>query len=58
MKELMEETIQSSVQKDFINIDTIKQCFDLHTNKNIDYASKLWAFLCLELSYKYLSGIS
>ena len=58
LNELMKDTINNSVQKDFIDIDVIKQCFHLHLNKNIDQSSKLWAFLCLELSYKYLSSIS
>lgn len=58
LKDLMEENINNSIQKDFINIEVIKQCFSLHINNNIDYSSKLWAFLCLELSYKYLSNIS
>lgn len=58
LKGLLEDNIQNSVQKDFINMDVIRQCFHLHTTKNIDYASKLWAFLCLELSYKYLSKIN
>lgn len=58
LKGLLEENIRHSVQKDFINIGVIEQCFQLHTQKNIDYASKLWAFLCLELSYRYLSKIA
>ena len=58
LKGLLEENIENSVQKDFINMNVIRQCFHLHTGKNIDYATKLWAFLCLELSYKYLSKIS
>lgn len=58
LKDLLEENIKNSVQKDVIDMEVIKRCFDLHVNKNIDYSSKLWAFLCLELSYKYLSSIS
>jgi asparagine synthase (glutamine-hydrolysing) len=58
LKDLMEENINNSIQKDYIDLDVIKQCFNLHVNQNIDYSSKLWAFLCLELSYKYLSRIS
>jgi asparagine synthase (glutamine-hydrolysing) len=58
LKDLMEENINNSIQKDYIDLDVIKQCFNLHVNQNIDYSSKLWAFLCLELSYKYLSKIS
>lgn len=57
LKDLLEFTINNSVQKEFIDINVIKKCFQLHTQKNIDYSSKLWAFLCLELSYKYLSEI-
>jgi len=57
LKDLLEFTINNSVQKDFIDINVIKKCFQLHTEKNIDHSSKLWAFLCLELSHKYLSGI-
>jgi len=57
LKGLLESTINNSVQKDFIDINVIRKCFQLHTEKNIDHSSKLWAFLCLELSYKYLSGI-
>lgn len=57
LKVLMSDTINNSVQKDFIDIGVIKRCFDLHVNKNIDHSDKLWTFLCLELSYKYLSGI-
>jgi asparagine synthase (glutamine-hydrolysing) len=57
LKELMSDTINDSIEKDFIDIDVINKCFDLHINKNIDHSSKLWAFLCLELSYKYLIKI-
>ena len=57
LKDLFEHTINNSVQKEFIDINVIKKCFQLHVEKNIDHSSKLWAFLCLELSYKYLSGI-
>jgi len=57
LRDLMADTINTSVQKDFIDMDVIKQCFNLHVNKNIDNSDKLWAFLCLELSYKYLTGI-
>jgi asparagine synthase (glutamine-hydrolysing) len=55
LKEITENAINNSVQKDFIDMNIIKQCFDLHVNKDIDYSSKLWAFLCVELSFKYLS---
>ena len=57
LKGLLEDTINNSVQKDFIDINVIKKCFRLHTEENIDHSSKLWAFLCLELSHKYLSAI-
>lgn len=57
LKQLLEFSINNSVQQDFIDIRVIKKCFHLHTEKNVDYASKLWAFLCLELSFRYLSGI-
>jgi asparagine synthase (glutamine-hydrolysing) len=57
LKGLMSDTINNSVQKDYIDMDVIKRCFNLHVNKNIDHSDKLWAFLCLELSYKYLSSI-
>lgn len=57
LKDLLEFTINNSVQKDFVDISVIKKCFKLHTVKNIDYSTKLWAFLCLELSFKYLSEI-
>jgi asparagine synthase (glutamine-hydrolysing) len=58
LKGLVEEHIHTSVQQDFINMKVINQCFNLHVNQNIDYATKLWAFLCVEMSYKYLSKIS
>ena len=58
LKSTIEHAINNSIQKDFIDIDIIKQCFHLHVNKNIDHSPKLWAFLCLELSYKYLSNVS
>lgn len=57
LKELMAQSIRDSAQRDFINIKVIEKCFDLHVNHNIDYSTKLWSFLCLELSYKHLSGI-
>ncbi|MEO7045188.1 MAG: asparagine synthase (glutamine-hydrolyzing) [Ferruginibacter sp.] len=57
LRERLEHAIENSVQKDFINIDVIRRCFDLHIKNDIDYATKLWAFLCIELSYKYLSKI-
>jgi asparagine synthase (glutamine-hydrolysing) len=55
--DLMSHTINNSIQKDFIDIKVIEHCFDLHVNHNIDHSDKLWAFLCLELSFKYLSKI-
>lgn len=58
LKELMSSTISDSVQKDYIDIKVVEQCFNLHVNKNIDHSSKLWAFLVLDLSYRYLSSIS
>lgn len=58
LKDMMQDAINTSVQKDFIDIKVIQKCFDLHVNKNIDHADKLWAFLCLELSIKKLSSIS
>jgi asparagine synthase (glutamine-hydrolysing) len=57
LKDLFGHAIDHSVQKDFIDINVIKKCFKLHVEKDIDHSSKLWAFLCLELSYKYLSDI-
>lgn len=58
MKDLLIHTINNSVQKEYIEIKVIEKCFDLHVNHNIDYSTKLWTFLCLELSYKHLSNIS
>jgi asparagine synthase (glutamine-hydrolysing) len=58
LKDMMQNAINTSVQKDFIDIKVIQRCFDLHVNKNIDHADKLWAFLCLELSIRNLSSIS
>lgn len=57
LKPMFEYAINNSVQKDVVDIDVIKKCFKLHVENGIDYSSKLWAFLCLELSYKYLSSI-
>ena len=57
LNELISTTITNSKQKDCIDIKVIEQCFDLHVNHNIDHSTKLWAFLCLELSYEYLSSI-
>ncbi len=57
LKDSLSNAINTSVQNNFINIDVIRQCFDLHINKNIDCSSKLWAFLCLELSYKKLCQV-
>ena len=54
---LLEDSIHHSVQKDYINIDVISECFDLHVNHGIDYSTKLWTFLCLELSYRKLNVI-
>jgi asparagine synthase (glutamine-hydrolysing) len=58
LKVLMTDNIHNSVQEGFIDMDVIKRCFNLHVNKNIDHSDKLWAFLCLELSFRYLSGVS
>ncbi|HEY5535402.1 MAG TPA: asparagine synthase (glutamine-hydrolyzing) [Ignavibacteria bacterium] len=58
LKDLLSHSIYDSVQKDFIDIKVIEKCFNLHVNQNIDYSTKLWTFLCLELSYKHLSNIS
>jgi asparagine synthase (glutamine-hydrolysing) len=57
LKEITESAINDSVQKEFIDINIINQCYHLHINKGFDYSSKLWAFLCLELSFKYLSSV-
>jgi asparagine synthase (glutamine-hydrolysing) len=57
LRDIIWQSITHSAQKDFIHIGTIEECFNLHINRNIDYSTKLWAFLCLELSYKYLSKI-
>ena len=57
LRERLEDAIENSVQKDFINMDVIRKCFHLHVNNNIDYATKLWAFLCIELSYKNLCKV-
>ena len=57
LNELISTTIANSKQKDCIDIKVIEHCFDLHVNHNIDHSTKLWAFLCLELSYEYLSSI-
>lgn len=58
LKSLIEESINNSVQKEFLDINVIKNCYYLHTKGGVDYSSKLWAFLCLELSYKYLAQVS
>lgn len=58
LKMTIEDVINNSIQKDFINIEIIQRCFHQHVNNRIDHSSKLWAFLCLELSYKHLSNIS
>ena len=58
LKEMVESSINNSVQEDAIDLEIIKQSFNLHVNKGVDSSSKLWAFLCLEMSYKYLSGIT
>jgi asparagine synthase (glutamine-hydrolysing) len=58
LKDLIQHSITNSIQKDFINMQLMEECFNLHIQNNIDYSSKLWAFLCLELSYKHLSEIS
>ena len=58
LKSLLQDAINNSVQKGFIDIKVIEKCFDLHVNQNIDYSTKLWAFLCLELSYKKLCSVS
>ncbi|MFN8250479.1 MAG: asparagine synthase (glutamine-hydrolyzing) [Ferruginibacter sp.] len=57
LKGMLNDAMDNSVQKDMINVDTVRKCFSLHTEKGIDHASKLWAFLCVELSYKYLSQV-
>ena len=57
MRDLVSESIQNSVQKEYIDISVIEKCFDLHVNQNVNYSTKIWAFLCLELSYRYLSKI-
>lgn len=57
LKDMTASSINDSIQKDYIDMKIIERCFQLHINKGFDYSSKLWAFLCLELSYKYLSSI-
>jgi asparagine synthase (glutamine-hydrolysing) len=58
LKGMFLSAINGSIQKDFIDIKVVESCFNLHVNRNIDSSAKLWAFLCLELSFRHLSGIS
>ncbi len=57
LSELFKDTISNSIQKDVLDINVIKRCYSLHVNNNIDHSDKLWAFLCLELSYNHLKNI-
>ena len=58
LKFKMQELIDSSVQKNIINLDIIKEIFDNHVKGKTNASAKLWAFMSLELSYRYLNKIN
>jgi asparagine synthase (glutamine-hydrolysing) len=58
LKDLVNELIGNSVQRDCVNIAVIRALFDEHLKRRIDASAKLWAFTSLELSCRYLRGIS
>jgi len=57
LKGRLEELIETSVQKGFIDMNVIKSLFKAHQQKKINAAGKLWAFMALELSYRHLRSI-
>lgn len=57
MKEQFYELMESSVQRDFINVKVIREIFDKHCSKAINAAGKLWAFASVELSFRYLNDL-
>jgi asparagine synthase (glutamine-hydrolysing) len=48
------DLMETSVQQDFINLDMIRNIFKNHISKRINAAGKLWAFFCIEKSFRYL----
>ena len=57
LKDKLSELIETSVQRDIINIKIIQQIFNDHLKGKTNASGKLWAFMSLELSYRYLSSI-
>jgi asparagine synthase (glutamine-hydrolysing) len=57
LKDLFLELIETSVQKNIIDISVIENLYDMHTKGKIDASGKLFAFMTLELSYRRLVKI-
>jgi asparagine synthase (glutamine-hydrolysing) len=56
-KDTMNELIETSVQRDVLDIEMIKSLFNAHLEHKIDASSKLFAFMSLDLSYRDLNKI-
>jgi len=56
-KEMLQELIENSIQREILDINVIKILFHYHINGKINATAKLFAFMALELSYKHLKEI-
>lgn len=56
-RETLDELIETSVQREVIDLDIIKSLFKAHLENKIDASAKLFAFMSLELSYRHLREI-
>ena len=54
LKDTLYQLIDTSIQKDIININILKSIFQAHLEKRVDASGKLWTFMALELSYRHL----
>lgn len=57
LKDKMYELIENSIQIDILEISKIKVLFENHLKRKINASGKLWAFMSLELNYRYLVEI-
>ncbi|NEW61418.1 asparagine synthase (glutamine-hydrolyzing), partial [Sulfurovum sp. bin170] len=54
LRDTLYQLIETSVQRDFIDMNIIKSIFKAHQEKQVDASGKLWTFMALELSYRHL----
>jgi asparagine synthase (glutamine-hydrolysing) len=53
LKDMIQELIKTSLQRDIIDLNILQYLFDAHCKEKINASGKIWAFLSLELSLRY-----